>query len=300
MQVFIWKDDTTGRKIAELLLQAARRGVEVHIMKDALGDAFEFSESFEGTQASTLPLWQEFWHHPKIIIDTSSNADHSKTWVFDGRTVLLSGMNIGEEYEYKWHDFLLELRGESFVQSVLERSMSTNESEKNIQIIVNNADKKGIRICAMKLLHDALKKIVVEHCYLSDPDIIHALALATHRGVRVTIITTERVDMYQQSNQAALVDLSAESNGNNLRIIQYPDIFHSKVLLVDNQKCLIGSANFNTLSLDTTGEVCVLLLGKTRALTKIQRRLTLDIVRSRAHAVPRRAFFSRIFSHFGL
>ncbi|MBI5155916.1 hypothetical protein HZA45_01430, partial [Candidatus Peregrinibacteria bacterium] len=41
IQMFMWIDDATGRRMASVVLDAADRGVQVQIIKDAVGDMFE-------------------------------------------------------------------------------------------------------------------------------------------------------------------------------------------------------------------------------------------------------------------
>lgn len=42
--MFVWREDRIGNQIAEKLLEAANRGVSVHIIKDKLGMVFELAE----------------------------------------------------------------------------------------------------------------------------------------------------------------------------------------------------------------------------------------------------------------
>lgn len=44
IQMFIWRDDVIGRKIADSIFEAANRGVKVKIYKDSLGAIFELAE----------------------------------------------------------------------------------------------------------------------------------------------------------------------------------------------------------------------------------------------------------------
>lgn len=300
IQVFIWKNDNTGRSIAKLLIDAAMRGVQIHIMKDSLGDMFEYDASLNDTRSLNDPLWKEFWSQQNITVDLRSGSDHSKIWVFDGRIVLVSGMNIGNEYEHEWHDFLVELRGEKFAEQVLQRRTDTSRKNESIQIIVNSEKELAVRLSVMNLLRTARKKIIVEHCYLTDTVILQELAKATKRGIDVTVITPKDPDVNAMSNLASLEILERESDRKKLQILQYPSMFHSKVLLVDGNRCLIGSANFNELSLSRTGETCALFTGETKGAKKIARRLRIDVLKSKILSVPKLAVFSKFLARIGL
>ncbi len=300
IQTFIWKDDETGQRIAQLLLNAARRGVRVQIMKEPLGDFFELDASFAETRNSKSILWRSFWNEENIAINLDSNDDHSKTWIFDGRVVLLSGMNIGEEYEHAWHDFQVELRGEYYAQCILERKVTHYTVNTNVEIVMNSESEMQIRPCIMKLINDAKKSIVIEHCYFTDAIVVSVVAKATKRGVDVTVISPKNPDVNARANLSTLHELLQISDKSHVKIREYPAMFHAKVLMIDNVHCLLGSANLNTLSLDRSGEVCVLLRGNTRGLRKIRRRLQFDVLQSRVHGLPKMHFLSKILGKLGL
>ena len=300
VQTFIWKDDSTGQSIAKLLLDAANRGVDIRITKEPIGDFFELDESFAETKMSTAQLWKEFWNHPHISIDLTSKADHSKVWIFDGRIVLLSGMNIAQEYEHTWHDFQIELTGERYAEIVLKRKSDQKIDERQVEIVMNNNWTYRIRPRVLELIRAATVRIIVEHCYMTDPEIIAALATATKRNVQVTVLLPKGIDVNAHANIVGSENLRQQSNQCFLKILEYPTMFHSKILLIDGERCLIGSANFNTLSLDQSGEVCVLLKGRTHALKKIERRLKFDVLRSTIFSARKNVVVSRILARFGL
>lgn len=122
IQMFIWKNDATGRRLAQQLIEAADRGVIVDITKEAVGDFFEFHGDFLSTKGSQQEPWKTFWHHPRIRIHYATSNDHTKVFIFDDHILLLTGMNIADEYRYHWHDYMVELRGTQFVEQFLTRT----------------------------------------------------------------------------------------------------------------------------------------------------------------------------------
>lgn len=299
IQMFIWKDDATGRRIAVLLADAADRGVQVDITKEAVGDVFEFHGDFLGTKHSTLSCWQRFWNHPRIRIRYGANNDHAKVYVIDEQVLLLTGMNIADESRYMWHDYLVELRGAHFVQQFLERSTPAPDTS-GVQLVMNTEDQKQIRPALMTLLHSARERIVVEHCYLSDPEVVGFLISASHKGIRVVVILPKEVDFHHHANMLTVGKLMAEGKKSHLRLLVYPGMFHSKIILVDFQSAFLGSANLFKSSLDEMGEVNVLISGKRRALWKLRESLRHDILLSRAIAGPRGLWMSRWLAWLGL
>ena len=298
--MFIWKDDETGRSIAQVLLEAADRGVSVDITKEAVGDFFEFHGDFVGTKHSLNPIWQRFWTHPRIRVTYAAHGDHAKVYVIDDEMLLLTGMNIADEYHHKWHDYLVELRGQRFVEQYLMRRHE-KAGQHDAELVMNTEEGKSIRPILMKLIEEAEESIILEHCYLSDPDVIDSLVRASKRRVHVTVILPERPDFYYYANMQSLGTLLSEAKNSHLRVHLYQGMIHGKILLVDHTKAFVGSANLMKSSLDEMGEVNVLFTGKYRAIHKLQETLRNDILQCRTLTnIPFMAWMLRWLSFIGL
>lgn len=300
IQMFIWKDDATGRKVAQWLIDAADRGVVVEIMKEAVGDFFELYNDFLGTKDSPNPLWQRFWNHSRIRISHATHYDHAKVYVIDGHTLLLTGMNIADEYRYEWHDCMVELHGSRFVERFLTRSVQDNQHTQ-IRIVTNTEETKEIRSTFFHLLAEAKEHVILEHAYLSDPDVIAQLVALSKRGVRLTIIIPLKKQLHSHANSLAIGVLMTEGNLSNIRVFVYPGFCHSKILLVDSSIAFLGSANLYRGSLDDMGEVNVLIRGRIRALWALKEMLRKDILMSTSlSSPPGFLWISRWMSWLGL
>ena len=300
IQMFIWKDDQTGRQVARWLLDAADRGVTVEIMKEAVGDFFESYSDFLGTKDSANPLWKAFWNHPRIRISYAAHADHAKVYVIDGHTLLLTGMNIADEYRYEWHDCLVELRGSSIVEQFLTRKKPSNDRSP-IRIVANTEESKDIRPTFLKLLDAAKEQVIVEHAYLSDPEVLDKFVELSKRGVRLTIILPSKMQFHNHANTLAIGQLMAEGDMSNIRVFIYPGFCHSKIVLVDSNTAFLGSANLYKGSLDDMGEVNVLVRGRIRALWNLKEMLRQDVLVSKPiSAPPGFLWVSRWMSWLGL
>ncbi|HVW67295.1 MAG TPA: phosphatidylserine/phosphatidylglycerophosphate/cardiolipin synthase family protein [Candidatus Peribacteraceae bacterium] len=300
IQMFIWKDDEAGRHIANVLIEAADRGVHVDITKEAVGDFFEYFGDFLGTQTSDDPVWKVFWSHPRIRINYVTNRDHAKVYVIDDQILLLTGMNIANEYRYQWHDYMVELRGAEYVTQFLTRGKWLNKG-KSIELVMNTEESKDIRSALNILLDDAQESVIVEHCYMSDPDVTDRLVALTRRDVRVTVIIPDEIDFHYHANMRTVGRLLAEGDKSNLNILLYPKIFHAKIVLVDHRFALIGSMNLMKSSLDDMGEVNVLIRDKQRAIGKLYETLRTDILACRSiSSPPSLLWFSRWLAWLGL
>jgi cardiolipin synthase len=281
IQMFIWKDDTVGRRIASTLLRSADRGVKVDITKEAVGDVFEFGQDFLATRDIKNPLWKRFWSHPNIRITYATNNDHAKVYIIDEKILLLTGMNIADEYHNKLHDYLVELRGSSFVEHYLTHGDVPVHPSSNVQLAMNTEVRKDIRKALTDIIGNAKYSIVVEHCYVSDPKILDLLADKSKAGVNVTLIVPAELGHNYYMTMQAVYSLLDRGDRKRIRIFRYPRMFHGKIILVDRATAFVGSANLMKSSIDDMGEVNVRLEGRTEpAVQKIRDILREDILLS--------------------
>src|SRR3954467_2830240 len=119
LESYIFKDDSTGRGFLTETLAAAKRGVKVRVLADALG-SYETSAEFWQEMADGgiefflfHPLFERLWYQPY--------RDHRKILVIDREVAFTGGMNIGEEYGSRrrrrakpgetWRDTHVRVRG---------------------------------------------------------------------------------------------------------------------------------------------------------------------------------------------
>jgi cardiolipin synthase len=299
IQTFIWKNDTTGRWMAKLLLEAADRGVRVDITKEAVGDFFEFHGDFLGTKDDTSGPWPAFWSHPNIRIRHAVNNDHAKVFIIDDHTLLLTGMNIADEYRYTYHDYMVELRGGRFVERFLTRQSMPEGS--SVRLVMNTEDQQDLRPVLMSLLKEAKEQIVVEHCYMSDPAVIDALIDASKRGIRVTVLLPDWVEFHHHANMVAIGRLITYGKPSMVSVHLYPGKFHAKVMLIDYATVFIGSMNLFKSSIDDMGEVNVIIRSHYRVLWKLREALRQTVFLARPlNSPPPFLWISRWLAWLGL
>ncbi len=294
IQMFIWKDDETGRAMAEHLIAAADRGVKVDITKEATGDFFEAQQDFLWTKNSMRPLWRRFWSHPGIRVTYATHLDHAKVYVIDGKILLLTGMNVAEEYHRHWHDYLVELRDYRFVERFLSGG-DVPDLSLTVKLVLNNESRRDVRPAVLDLLTNARSSIVLEQSYLSDPAVIDLLIRRSHDGVAVTVILPEKADIHQYANASAVSTLISKGKPGFLRVFFYPRMVHAKIIMADRKRAFIGSANMMTSSLDHMGEVNVLLEGEPRRMiVKLRDVIRADILQSKpVTSAPRLRWLGR-------
>lgn len=298
IQMFIWKDDRIGRQMAETLLAVADRGVHVYITKEATGDVFEAHRDFLTTKSRRDSVWQRFWNHPLIKISYDTHRDHAKVYIIDDATLCLTGMNIAEEYDQKWHDYLVEIHGREYVDHYLSQG-EVRGPRRRIELCQNTENHHEMRRVITGLITGARRAIVLEHCYLSDTGILKELVAATHRGVHVTLIAPERTDFqHHHANMVFVATLLTEARPDRVRVFLTRQFFHGKAILVDREIACLGSTNLMASSLDDMGEVNVIIRGANEPVVrKLRDTLRQSLLKSKPlMSAPRLGWITRWLS----
>lgn len=174
--MFVWREDEIGNQIAEKLVEAANRGVNIHIIKDKLGMVFELAEENKKSlfhnefdlklmiQAMAMDifypmdgkskyrrqtknlLYQQLVNNDNIKVDKDKVlSDHSKYYIFDDSTLIMGGMNIENKSIYtdvegkEYIDFMVELAGNKYVKKFYDKInyVDQQQNDENIEFIVN-------------------------------------------------------------------------------------------------------------------------------------------------------------------
>ncbi|MES2570118.1 MAG: phospholipase D-like domain-containing protein, partial [Verrucomicrobiota bacterium] len=117
VEFFIWRNDNHGQAFLDLLVAAARRGIQVRLLLDQIG-CFGTKRKFfdplveaggEFTWFYSLP----FGRHSRF----TNLRNHRKLQIIDGEFAFVGGMNIGREYAGEdpafgaWRDTQIEVQG---------------------------------------------------------------------------------------------------------------------------------------------------------------------------------------------
>lgn len=158
INMFIWRDDKIGNHMAQAVLDAAERGVEVFISADRYGVILEkseeskksffhkkqsFSERLKIKALTTFypmkgapkrakdersKLYEKILSHPKITLETDVfKADHSKYYLIDGEVLFVGGINIEDKENgcdmqgREYQDYMVKLLGKTYVAAFLAK-----------------------------------------------------------------------------------------------------------------------------------------------------------------------------------
>ncbi|MBM7625079.1 phospholipase D-like domain-containing protein [Sporohalobacter salinus] len=294
--MYIWRDDNIGNLIAEELIKAADRGVEVKILKDKVGAVFERIEqqkqSFfhkDSEVGLTIKEWvlsllyyrdndcskkqcrnerlNRMLNHDNITIKSDEERnDHSKFYIFDDEVLILGGINIGDktvdETSGKYADYMIKFADSKLVSYFWNRLSGKKDkiSCQDVEFYFNirERDLFEIKPKVLELLRNAKYRIDIEMAYFGDPDITEEIILAANRGVNVTIITSKEANVQHSLNQRILEKIIEESN-SKVKVYLSDRMIHSKFVCIDRSKFFLGSANFHKLGMDKLSELNVLV-----------------------------------------
>ena len=285
VQVYIFDRDDVAVGLADQL-KARSKEIPVKVMFDRVGSIAA------GLVPPETPMPPDFVTPPSILSYLRSDSrvhvrpmlnpwlssDHSKVLIIDGNRAWIGGMNFGREYEYEWHDLMLQVDGP--IVASLERDFEREWAHAGplgdlgyLAALVgeDGAAKRGpmpghwsqvrrlptrtawkpFLTAVLGAIRQASDYIYVENPYLFDKRVVAGLVQARGRGVDVRVVLP-RVNDLKAGGRSNLV-IANYLIQNGVRVYFYPGMTHVKGLLVDGWACL-GSANLNHLSLRVNHE----------------------------------------------
>ncbi len=311
VEVYIFSLDDFGRQVASQLIALAARGVRVRVLVDGVG-SMNFIGSLETTFKHTsiqLRVYGPVWGLGlRRFFQNLNRRNHRKTWILDGHTAYVGGMNIALEYiegkknskgiPVAWKDYGVRVVGEgvqtleaafnrawigrvkAFVKAVNLRFMNKPNGPDPAVILNDRYFMRAVNfIHLLTHFENAQKRLWLASAYLAPhPALIRKIIAAASRGVDVRLLLSEKSDVFFMPWIATIYFERLLKAG--VRIYEYlPTFFHGKVRLVDN-RATIGSTNLNYRSLLHDLEVDI-EIEKAQSLQKLELSLDADFSASR-------------------
>lgn len=285
IEYYIFRADRIGKEIQGLLIRKSRSGVKVRMIFDGLGSSGlpkTFLQTL--TEAGVEIAWFFPLQFPQLI-GTLNYRNHRKLVVIDGKAGYLGGINVGDEYLSRnpkfgfWRDTHLRLEGESVLimqetflndwyfitqKEIREKRYYPYQEpvgEALVQVIAGGPDsqQESMKELFFTILATAHKEILLTTPYfIPDESMIMALKSAALSGITVRVLVQGKPDhkISYLASSAYYEDLL----NAGVEIYQYQKgILHSKVLTVDEQICIVGSANFDIRSFHLDFELSAML-----------------------------------------
>jgi cardiolipin synthase len=297
LEFYIVRDDDTGRRLQNLLLQKLTEGVEVYFLFDDFGSVFlpsSYVKALELAGARMASFNSQLRHIKRFQINF---RNHRKILVCDGDVGFLGGLNVGDEYRglsrrfAHWRDTHLKLSGPSVLtlqltfledwywatesipelnwqalpetdQTACPKNAECPQNEGAV-LILPTGPADPFETCGLfflGLIESAKDRLWIASPYfVPDLQIMSALQLAALRGVDVRILIPENPDHKMVYYAAYAYLQTAEQYG--IQIFRYQTGFmHQKVILVDQRYASVGTANFDNRSMRLNFEISALII----------------------------------------
>ncbi|MFL6721176.1 MAG: cardiolipin synthase, partial [Sphingomonas sp.] len=284
---YIWLADSNGCKVKDALIRAARRGVIVRAMADALGSRLFIRSphwrELVGSGAQmlvALPVGNPLWTFIRGRVDL---RNHRKLMIVDNRIAWCGSQNVADpEFRIKphyapWVDVMTRWDGpvarhcqylfvsdwigdggDDISPLLSEPWPPANHDEATTiaQVIGTGPTVRydSMPSCFAELIHSARHELVVTTPYfVPDEQVLFALTSAARRGVETILALPKRNDsmVVAGTSRSYYQDLV----GAGVKLFEYRcGLLHAKTMVVDRMVGLIGSANLDRRSFELNFE----------------------------------------------
>jgi cardiolipin synthase len=316
LEFYIYHNDEAGNEVTEALCEKARDGVECRLLLDAVGALWFQEDCLARLRDAGVSV--AFFHAPNLLKRRwqINYRLHRKIAVFDVRSALTGGRNVGNEYvgrrkgKFRWQDLSMFVHGPvvADLQQVFlaDWFYTTNEhleprdycpqlaeaGSQVVQVVPSHPHALGgtaelAYLLAVRTARESLR--LVTPYFVPPESMLSALVSASLAGVDVEVVVPTVSDsrltlwagrsLYRQLIEAGI------------RIYEYQGgMLHGKLAIVDNQWCTAGSANLDCRSFRLSFEVNCFVYDRdaSRTLTTL-----FQLYRSRAALVEDRHQYDR-------
>jgi cardiolipin synthase A/B len=298
LQTYIFELDATGYRIGSVLMQAAQRGVAVHLLLDGFGSKPLSKQYVRELQQAGV---QVMFYRPKVSPWTFKKSRlrrlHRKVVVVDAKIAFVGGINIIDDNDPHYQipprvDYAVRVEGAivpTIVESVyklwrrlawlnlhrLKRSpkpkLKTPKTTYTAGIQAayiernNVLHRHDIELAYLDAISKATTEIIIANAYfLPGKRFRQALLAAAKRGVTVKLLLQGRKEYFLMFATHAYYRIFLKAG---VEIYEHRERYmHSKVAVIDNQWVTVGSSNIDPFSLLLSLEANVFILDKSFAL----------------------------------
>lgn len=299
---YIVKDDNISKEFLSILKEKADEGVEVRLLLDRMGSFPIKKRTIESLKRHGIHF--SFAHTPKLpcLFYTFQARNHRKITIIDGKIGYIGGFNIGKEYINldpklsPWRDYHLKMSGEG-VADLQKEFLIDWLKETNTNLLANNAyfpalhtgkiqhqiiPSKGafLEDTFSSLINRAKTKIFIGTPYFIPSErLLNDLIAAQARGITLTILVPKVSDhiLVKEASYSSLRKLL--ENGAEVYEFQ-TGFYHAKTMIIDDEVCDIGTANFDRRSLFINYEINCYIYDQP-FIKKVQAVIKQDIQHSR-------------------
>jgi cardiolipin synthase A/B len=274
---YIVKTDQISQQFYDLLKQKAKEGVEVRLLVDWIGSFGLPKKVIRSLKESGIKF--AYSHRPTFpyFFYKLNRRNHRKITVIDGKIGYIGGFNIGKEYIGQdpkfgdWRDYHLKVTGEGVQDlqtqffddwhaATKEKLFSKNDYFPEIKsgtiphkFIATNGH--FLENDYVHLIEQTKKELIIGSPYfIPSKKVMKALLAALRRGVKVIILVPLKAD-HPFVKEAAFPYFYRLLKAGAQIYRFYKGFYHAKVIIIDNEICHIGTANFDNRSFFLNSEI---------------------------------------------
>lgn len=274
LQVYIFENDDTGRKVVEKLLEASHKGIKVQILLDGYASSSLSAELISKMREAGIRLrfFQPLFKSKGFYF---GRRLHHKILVCDGISALVGGINISDRYNDLpgapgWLDWAIRIEGEAALElnKICNQLFAKKESEfllpseNEMDTIIADTKDCPVRIrrndwvrnlnqisaTYMEMLRHAKHEVIILSSYFI-PGLFfrREMIRAVGRGVKIKLILAGRSDVGIAKNAERFLYRWALRNGIEIHEYKH-NVLHGKMAVCDNERTTLGSYNINDIS----------------------------------------------------
>lgn len=304
VDVYIWKPGKAGSRLADAVRRRARQGLAVRILVDPVG-----SEGFD--EELCRPLREagcevRYFRDLRKRPFTVTGRNHRKLVVVDGRIGFTGGFGIAPEWDGDgttpdgWRDANVEVEGpvvrhmqNAFAAHWLETGgalLPRAEMERASPAgtaraaYVTSMDVVGLSharwVTQIALVAARRRAWIANAYFVPPPELLGTLLVLAEHGIDLRLLLP---GPHQDHRIVTVLQrrLYGRLGRAGARVYEYqPSMMHAKTMLVDDRLVVVGSINFDYLSMELLEEGCLVVDDRPFAAA-LERRWELDLRRSR-------------------
>ena len=284
LETYIFNKGTVGQQFTDAFIAAAKRGVLVQLVIDAMGSNKIPKEWAEAMTAAGVKIG-EFGQPKWYSLEELNYRTHRKILVVDGRIGFTGGVGLDDQWlghaedKEHWRDTMVRIEGpvarlmegafdENFVETsqepvapVVDPPAEIPPSPQDSAMVLRSSPTGGSndlkRLYLMTIAAARRTLDISSPYFLTDESSDWSLEQAVKRGVKVRILVegdlTDAKPVKYASRYAYQKFLDS-----GIEIYEYqPTMMHTKAMIVDGRWSIFGSANFDNRSLELNDEMNV-------------------------------------------
>ena len=290
LEYFNFRNDSIASLLFDILREKRKEGVEVRALFDGFGNDSNNQplkkHHIKSLREDSIDI-HEFDPVRFPWVNHIWPRDHRKIVVIDGHIAYTGGMNVadyyivGTEQVGEWRDMHCRIEGpvvnelqdifariwqKTTKEQLLNPKYYRGEAKGDMMVGIANREpnktNKIMRQFYIAALDDAQDSVKIINPYFTlTPSVKKAIHRAIKRGVKVDILVSAKSDIPLTPDCVYYNVHKLMKKGANIWLYQ-PGFHHSKIMMVDDKFCTVGSTNLDARSLRFDYEVNALIVNK--------------------------------------